>query len=171
MSKKILRSMFLLSDVSTYDNKKPYSDPLINNIENKDFRIDKNMTFFLTIKVKKSGHTISWLLPKVILYLIVSLTITGLLTLGTFNISDSRMTLNGYIIANSILHGSFILTYVFFFIKNYELVRKYRQIQKSIRNRDKQVDDNTLKTVADDIINDNIKMLRKLKLEIINKNK
>jgi len=44
-------------------------------------------------------------------------------------------------------------------------VQKYKNIRKNIKYRNKKIQENTMKNIADEIINKNIKLLRKLKLE------
>jgi len=115
-SKKILRELFIASDESSYDYRYPkdtYEEPSTDNIENDDFRIDRNKLFFLTIEVIKSGQTICWLLPKVIIYLIVGAILTGSSSAAAFA-GNGNLIVPNYIIFNSIFHGSFILTYLFF---------------------------------------------------------
>jgi len=167
MSKKILKELFIASDESSYDHRYPkdtHDEPSINNIENDDFRIDRNKYFFLTVEVIKSGQTICWLLPKIIIYLIFSIVFTGMCSLATF-FGKEIMSLTNYIILNSVFHGSFILSYIFFYIKNFKLNRKYKNIRKNIKYRDRKIQENTMQNIADEIINKNIKLLRKLKLE------
>jgi len=165
MSKKILKELFITSDESSYDYH--YPDNEINNIKNSDFKINKNKYLFLTIEIIKTNQKICWLLPKVIIYLIFGTTLTIVTSLAIFSMPHPNFS--NYIITNSIFHGSFIFSYIFFYIKNFKLVKKFKNIKRNIKNRDKQFEENKMQNVADEIINKNIKLLRKLKLENLNK--
>lgn len=163
-SKKMLIDLFLMSDVSTYRRNFPtdtHDEPSVDNFKNRDFTINRNLILFLTVEA--ACGRFCFLKPKIIMYLIIGFVFTAFCTAALYS-SESPDYVNYFIIIG-IFHGSYILAYIYFYIKNFKMIRKYREIKREIRNRSKRIDENSQKKVADDIIAKNPQLLRKMKLE------
>jgi len=128
-----------------------------------DFRINRNKCFFLTIETS-NDIIISWLLPKVIIYVIFScilLLLTSLLAFAGREVLSSTL----FFMINIFNYLLFIITYLVFYIKNFKLVKKYKSIKDKLKNKEKKEKEKEIQDKIDDIIKNNKKTLRKLKIK------
>lgn len=174
MSKKILRDLFLMSDESTYEEtmgNSPYAseDKYVEEIENDDFSIRRNNLFFIFLRTKNGHRMVSWVKPKFWSFLVLTSILFGIIVASLAGEEDfdfirvvTRFSL--------IFILPYVITYTIFFIKNYKLIKKIRSIKRYIKNAENKEKDEELKNIADEIINSNIKTLRKMKLQNLDKN-
>ena len=114
---------------------------------------------------------VSWLIPKFWSFLILTSIVFGGL-MASLAGEENFNFLNVLIRFSTIFVLPFIITYTIMYIRNHKLIKKYRSNKRYMRNSEETEKDEELKGIADDIINNNIKVLRKMKLENINnKNK
>jgi len=173
MSKKVLRDLFLFSDEDSYKWHKPKNDDLLDlTIEdciNGDFEIWRNAIFFKYLTTRKDGYIISRMMPKIGLFLVFAIAVTVLTLIPTLirsaSTDETVMSLGTFLIVNGIVYGHFLLIYLFYYWKNYDIIKKYNDIKKSINRRKTSKCQKSMKDIANDIIDNNIKLMRKLKLK------